>query len=79
MKDCSVALQLLSLLSAYMTVDDITQAEKATALAGGEITRPSTKIPGVGKLAVVTDASGALIGLIQPDPAHALASMATPR
>ena len=61
----------------YMTVDDISQAERATAVAGGEITRPSTKIPGVGKLAVVTDASGALIGLIQPDPNHALAGPPT--
>lgn len=60
----------------YMTVDDMNQAEKATAYAGGEITRPSTKIPGVGKLAVVTDASGALIGLIQPDPSHALSDVA---
>ena len=59
-----------------MTVDDMNQAEKATAYAGGEITRPSTKIPGVGKLAVVTDASGALIGLIQPDPSHALSDVA---
>ena len=62
----------------YMTVEDIQQAEKATAFAGGEITRPSTKIPGVGKLAVVTDASGALIGLIQPDPDHALGHSARP-
>ena len=63
----------------YMTVDDISQAEKATAYAGGQVTRPSMQIPGVGKLAVVTDVSGALIGLIQPDPAHALSELAEAR
>jgi predicted enzyme related to lactoylglutathione lyase len=56
----------------YMAVADIAQAERMTAFAGGEVTRPSTYIPGVGKLAVVTDASGALIGLIEPDHRHAL-------
>jgi predicted enzyme related to lactoylglutathione lyase len=30
-------------------------------------------VPGVGKLAVVTDSTGALIGLIEPDKGHALA------
>ena len=53
----------------YMAVADIGQAERATAFAGGEIMRPATHIPGVGKLAVVTDAAGAMIGLIEI-PAH---------
>lgn len=57
----------------YMAVSDISQAEQATTHAGGEVMRPATHIPGVGKLAVVSDASGALIGLIQPDGHHALA------
>lgn len=56
----------------YMAVPDIALAERATANAGGEVMRPATHIPGVGKLAVVSDASGALIGLIQPDNDHAL-------
>lgn len=58
----------------YMAVTDIGHAEQATAVAGGEVTRPATHIPGVGKLAVVTDATGALIGLIEPDLNHALAN-----
>lgn len=61
----------------YMAVNDMTSAERETAGAGGQVTRPATHIPGVGKLAVVTDAAGALIGLIEPDPSHALAD--TPR
>jgi uncharacterized protein len=60
----------------YMAVADIGQAERATAFAGGEIMRPATHIPGVGKLAVVTDAAGAMIGLIEPDPYHALSENA---
>ena len=60
----------------YMAVADIGQAERATAFAGGEIMRPATHIPGVGKLAVVTDAAGAMIGLIEPDPYHALSETA---
>ena len=33
--------------------------------------RPSAFVPGVGKLAVVTDSAGALIGLIEPEAAMA--------
>ena len=57
----------------YMSVADIDRAETDTAKAGGEIMRPATRVPGVGKLAVVTDSTGALIGLIEPDEDHALA------
>jgi len=56
----------------YMAVRDIDEAEHNTAFAGGEVTRPATIVPGVGKLAVVTDSSGAMVGLIEPDPEHAL-------
>jgi uncharacterized protein len=57
----------------YMSVGDINKAETDTTKAGGEVMRPNTQVPGVGKLAVVTDSSGALIGLIEPDKSHALA------
>ena len=59
----------------YMSVGDINKAETDTAKAGGEVMRPNTRVPGVGKLAVVTDSTGALIGLIEPDPSHALATV----
>jgi uncharacterized protein len=59
----------------YMSVGDIDQAETDTASAGGEVMRPATRVPGVGKLAVVTDSTGALIGLIEPDQNHALAAV----
>lgn len=57
----------------YMSVTDIGRAEADTAKAGGEVMRPAMRVPGIGKLAVVSDASGALIGLIEPDDSHASA------
>ena len=57
----------------YMAVRDIAEAEDETTAAGGEVLRPATHVPGVGTLAVVSDASGALIGLIEPDKDHILA------
>jgi uncharacterized protein len=59
----------------YLSVKDIDVAEVETSKSGGEIMRPPVRVPGVGKLAVVTDASGAMIGLIEPDGAHALAAV----
>jgi len=50
----------------YMKVDDIDQAEHDTLQAGGEMIRPVTPIPGIGRIAIVSDASGAMIGLIEP-------------
>lgn len=52
----------------YMAVDDLEHAARETAYAGGEVTRPATNIPGIGRIAIVTDASGALLGLIEPAP-----------
>ena len=57
----------------YLSVADMHKAETETSESGGEIMRPSVRVPGVGKLAVVTDATGAMIGLIEPDGNHALA------
>lgn len=55
----------------YMAVTDIAKAEFDTARAGGEVMRPAIKVAGVGKLSVVTDSTGALIGLIEPDSTQA--------
>jgi predicted enzyme related to lactoylglutathione lyase len=56
----------------YLSVADIGKAESDTSSSGGEIMRGQVAVPGVGKLAVVSDATGAMIGLIEPDRAHAL-------
>lgn len=53
----------------YLAVDDITGAEIRAEQAGGEILRPVFRLRGVGRLAVVSDPSGAVIGLIEPEGA----------
>lgn len=53
----------------YMQVDDIDKAQALASKAGGEVTRPALCLAGVGKLAVITDSAGALIGLIEIDNA----------
>jgi len=60
----------------YLTVSDMDKAEQDTVREGGEVIRPSAHIPGVGKLAVVSDSAGALIGLIEPEkvPVAAMAN-----
>jgi uncharacterized protein len=58
----------------YLSVTDIEQAEQDTLREGGEVMRSSAFVPGVGKLAVVTDSAGALIGLIEPEAAMAAAN-----
>ena len=59
----------------YMAVDAMDSAIEETLKAGGSLERPAVGVPGVGLLAVVADPAGALVGLMEPDPAHS-ASMA---
>ncbi|MFW6077965.1 MAG: VOC family protein [Hyphomicrobiales bacterium] len=51
----------------YMAVDTMDAAIEATVNAGGSLERPAVVVPGVGVLAVVSDPTGALVGLMQPD------------
>ena len=53
----------------YLAVDDITTAQARAEEAGGEILRPAFRLPGVGRLSVASDPSGAVIGLIEPEGA----------
>jgi predicted enzyme related to lactoylglutathione lyase len=59
-----------------MAVPDMTGAEQVAALAGGSIVRKAVPLDGIGTLSVVSDPTGAMIGLIEPDPDHALARAA---
>lgn len=53
----------------YIAVDDVEAAVEATAAAGGSVTRAPFDVPGVGRIAIVTDPSGAAVGLMTPaDP-----------
>jgi uncharacterized protein len=54
----------------YLAVNDIIDAQIRAESAGGEILRPAFKLAGVGQLSVVTDSTGAIIGLIEPEGAH---------
>jgi predicted enzyme related to lactoylglutathione lyase len=60
----------------YLAVADIGQAERAAVFAGGEVCRPTVSVPGVGKLSIVSDSTGAIIGLIEPEASHVLKTAA---
>lgn len=55
----------------YLAVDDVDAAVAATRAAGGAIAREPFEIPGTGRIAIVTDPTGALVGLMTPDPMEA--------
>lgn len=50
----------------YFAVDDIEKACAEVTEAGGAIRRPPFQIPG-GRIAVVADATGAVLGLMEPE------------
>lgn len=51
----------------YMQVEDIHRAQDSARQAGGEVARPVMQLEGIGKLAVIADSSGALVGLIEAE------------
>ena len=54
----------------YMATPDIAVALRAVSFAGGTVVREPRMVPGLGLLALVEDAGGAFMGLIEPHPAH---------
>jgi len=46
----------------YINVDDLDARLKLLEQAGGQIIRPPFSVPGVGMIAIVTDATGAAMG-----------------
>jgi len=67
MKDRLDDNQIPSHWMTYMHVKDIDKAQEVVCEAGGAITRPALHLDGIGKLVLITDGDGALIGLIQTD------------
>lgn len=53
---------------AYINVGDIDAALAATRAAGGTVSREKFHIENTGWIAIVKDAAGTMIGLMQPDP-----------
>ncbi|WP_181700423.1 VOC family protein [Chthonobacter albigriseus] len=51
---------------AYVHVDDLDDALAGVAAAGGSVLRPAWEVPGVGRIAIVKDAVGAVLGWMTP-------------
>ena len=52
----------------YLEVDDVDGRCKAVTTNGGKVMRAPFDIPGVGRIAIVTDATGAAMGLMKSAP-----------
>lgn len=52
----------------YFAVADLEKAVAQTTAAGGVLLRPIFEVPGTGLIALAKDPTGALIGLMQPEP-----------
>jgi predicted enzyme related to lactoylglutathione lyase len=51
---------------AYIEVDDVDACAAALPVQGGALARPAFDIPGVGRIAIVQDATGAMVGWLTP-------------
>lgn len=52
----------------YMAVDDVDARVKAALEAGAELCMPVFEVPTVGRIAILQDATGAIIGWMKPVP-----------
>jgi uncharacterized protein len=52
----------------YMTVDDVDARVKAAEAAGGKLCMPVFEVPTVGRIAILEDPTGAIIGWMKPEP-----------
>ena len=50
----------------YIAVDDVDARVKTALGAGAKLMKPAFDVPGVGRIAILTDASGAGVGLMTP-------------
>ncbi len=50
----------------YLAVDDVDASVVQSQSAGGKLTRPAWDIPGVGRMAVIQDPTGAYVALMTP-------------
>jgi predicted enzyme related to lactoylglutathione lyase len=53
---------------AYLAVDDVDARVKQATAAGAELMRPIFDVPGVGRIAILKDPTGAGLGWITPAP-----------
>jgi predicted enzyme related to lactoylglutathione lyase len=52
----------------YLSVDDVDARVKKAQAAGAKLMRPAFDIPGVGRIAILTEPGGAGVGWITPVP-----------
>ena len=52
----------------YLAVDDVDARVKKAIAAGAKLMRPAFDIPGVGRIAILTEPGGAGVGWITPVP-----------
>ena len=50
----------------YIAVDDVDAALKRTTANGGEVRVPAFDVPGVGRIGVIADPTGAMVSLMTP-------------
>ena len=50
----------------YIAVDDVEATVAATTAAGGAVAQAPFDVPGVGRIAMIKDPSGAVVGVMQP-------------
>ena len=52
----------------YLAVSDVDAACATTMAEGGKTIRPPFDVPGVGRIAIIADPTGAVLGIITPVP-----------
>lgn len=52
----------------YMAVDDVDARVKEAEAAGGKLCMPVFDIPTVGRIAIIDDPTGAIVGWMKPEP-----------
>lgn len=52
----------------YFAVDDVDAASTETENIGGKVARAAFDVPSVGRIAIIEDPTGAMIGLMTPAP-----------
>ncbi|MGL4287719.1 MAG: VOC family protein [Phreatobacter sp.] len=50
----------------YVEIDNVDQRSQAIAAAGGQVLQEPFDIPGVGRIAIIADPSGCVIGWLTP-------------
>ena len=52
----------------YIAVDDIDKVVAETEAKGGKVAQPAFDVPGVGRIAMIMDPGGAVVGMMTPAP-----------